>query len=278
MYFNESRLKVLRECPYKYNRMYVDRVRPESEDMTAYEVGIFWHELMEKYYKEGHEKAALFIINQEIIPGNFTKNWWIYTLDKYHAEYGIIDVGMWDVIDTERVLTIPPKPSEDKWYGFIGRADLIVRDKSTGFVVFVQHKTMSPYTDVGGYVSQYRMQPHDALYMRAWNETAEARDHVNMLVLSILIKDKGMGQCQRFTHRIDDSAQFDAEYDFGAWAKVVGHLSDYAPRNPNSCASWPYKTDRNFCPFLPECKGGIIDTVKIENDYVDEINGKEKLS
>lgn len=141
MRFSYSRLKMFEQCPLAWKRKYIDE--EEGEDNFFAQFGSCVHHVLERYAK--HE-ISLFDLVPEY-KKSFTK---MVTADppnddmlKNYYETGIeyfydidLDLDLYDILGVE--MEIQTDIGE---YEFCGYIDLLIREKNTGGIVVLDHKS-----------------------------------------------------------------------------------------------------------------------------------------
>lgn len=145
-----SEVSTYRSCPHKHELQYLERWSMTPPDHTALGKGIMYHLAMETHYnaiKAGEEP--------KVAVHNLMGEWrrvgrdvdtielieWMY--DGHVRLYG--NDEQWEVIAVEYAFEFPLLDADGKPTGFKlkGKIDVIVRDRETGRVFVVDHKSCS---------------------------------------------------------------------------------------------------------------------------------------
>lgn len=140
MLWSFSRLNAYYHCPYEWKRNYID-CEPGEDNFYA-EFGSLCHSLLERYFK--HKISAIEISQvYEKEFDKYIKHPVSPTLQDIYYQAGMeyfdnIDFPFdkYDILGVENKRTF--KIDDDKFVGYI---DLLIRDKQTGEITIVDHKS-----------------------------------------------------------------------------------------------------------------------------------------
>lgn len=146
MEWSFSRLNSFYNCPYEWKLHYIDCNKSESGFFSEY--GSLLHSILEKYAKG---ELSLFELNQyyeenfnEAIPHDAPPNNYVDLRQSYYDK-GLDYLDNIDLdFDSYEILGVEKK-IEFELFGkkFIGFIDLLVKDKSTGEIIIIDHKSAS---------------------------------------------------------------------------------------------------------------------------------------
>ena len=148
-----SELDTFRQCPLKHHLGYKLRYRKPNVEGSALSRGSLWHEVLEIHYRElaaRQSTRALSRAKKQVarhltdpVTGERTEQqeliWWMYL---GHVEaYGADE--QWEILEVEYPFEVGLVEAEgDKpEIRFKGKMDLLVRDRATGKVWIVDHKS-----------------------------------------------------------------------------------------------------------------------------------------
>lgn len=156
MTWSFSRLQSYNQCPYAFKLRYIDCV--EGEDNFYSQYGTFMHSILEKYAKD---ELSLFEISQ-YYEDNYTDN---ITYDAPPNNYVDIQQSYYDKgldyldnidldLDNFEILGIEKKCRFKVGnYDMVGYIDLLLKDKETGDITVLDHKSGSVKFKKNGEVS-----------------------------------------------------------------------------------------------------------------------------
>ena len=143
MVWSYSRLGAYKSCPYSFYLQYIEKEK-ESESNFYAEVGSFVHGILEKIFRGE--------MSVDDATEYFMKNWKkkiTHKLSKkeavnkaYEACANYLAETDFDSIDDYEILGIEQKiKTEISGYSFVGYIDLLLKEKSTGELIVVDHKS-----------------------------------------------------------------------------------------------------------------------------------------
>ncbi len=146
MTWSFSRLNSFYNCCYEWKLHYIECNKSENGAFGEY--GSLMHEILEKYIKE---ELSLFELNQyyekhfnDKIPHDFPPNKYVDIRQSYYDK-GIeylnnidLDLDRYEILGVEKEIRFK---IEDK--DFVGYIDLLVKDKETGEIIIIDHKSAS---------------------------------------------------------------------------------------------------------------------------------------
>lgn len=149
-----SELAAFRQCPLKHELAYRQRWRKPETEGFALSRGKAWHDVMELHYatlaevgqtRRGLREAVDRVHASLADPVDGTSSeqqqliWWMYQgyVDRYEADRN------WEILGIEQSFQIPMVEASETTpeIQFKGKIDLVVRDRTTGRVWVVDHKT-----------------------------------------------------------------------------------------------------------------------------------------
>lgn len=157
MQWSFSRLNSYYNCPYEWKLHYLECNK--SENGFFGEFGSLMHTILEKYVKG---ELSLFELNQyyeehfcEVILHDAPPNKYVDIRESYY-EKGLeylnnidLDLENYDVLGVERKVDF-----EIDGKDFVGYIDLLLKDKKTGEIIIVDHKSASIKTLKNGNISK----------------------------------------------------------------------------------------------------------------------------
>ncbi len=165
-----SELRDFRECPLKHRIKWSEGWRSPRRNDDA-QIGTMWHSILEAHYSApdedrpgaGWDEFNFLAAGGHANDEQVSKLSWMYK--GYLEAYG--DDPDWDVLMVERELEVPLYTDAGRRSRFVYQfhADLVVREKSTGNILVVDHKS------TGTFQSQENIDLDDqyGLYVAALN-------------------------------------------------------------------------------------------------------------
>lgn len=144
MLWSYSRLNSFYTCPYEWHKIYIEGVK-QAESAQA-QFGTFFHSILEKYAKG---ELDIFELCQyyedhfdEEITCDFPPNKYVDMRQKYYEE-GLDYLANINLnLDDYEVLGVERKVSfEIGGYNMVGFIDLLLRDKQSGEIIILDHKS-----------------------------------------------------------------------------------------------------------------------------------------
>lgn len=146
MTWSFSRLNSFYNCPYEFFLHYVECNKSENGFFGEY--GSFMHRILEKYAKG---ELSLFELNQYYednfnveIPHDAPPNYYVDIRQSYYDK-GLeylnhidLDLEKYEVLGVEKEVKFKIHDKD-----FVGYIDLLVRDKDTGEIIIIDHKSKS---------------------------------------------------------------------------------------------------------------------------------------
>lgn len=215
-----SQIREFLTCEQRYKYKYIDYLVPRIY-MRALEFGSIGHKFLEEHYKAVQENRTLNIIEtlDKIKEDRGYTDFDAFTLQKFetdlymalgmfeaYTEYYAKDKDKWDILLAESMLSLPEKISTRT---FLGKPDLIVREKETGLVWVIDHKFLSQVSE--GLIKKLPMdhQVHAYIQMtRHWLDTLGHSDwQIRGVIYNVikksqrrLKKDQTLAQYQKELH------------------------------------------------------------------------------
>lgn len=156
MEWSFSRLNSFKQCPYEWKAMYIDC--EDKEDGFFSEYGSFCHSLLEKYFKgklselnisqkyeQGFDKA----VPHEAPPNKIDLRQSYYDKGLEYFNNLNFDKSAYEILGVEKKVSF--KIDNYKFVGFI---DLLLKDKTTGEIIIVDHKSSTLKFKKNGEVSK----------------------------------------------------------------------------------------------------------------------------
>lgn len=154
-----SKLQSWAQCPMSFKLQYLDRLPDEDNAFSQY--GTFCHKLLEQYAKGELPDFLLADAYQEGYDEAVTAPWppWPKGMPQKYFDQGLAYFesfegfgDSYDILSAEKRFEI-----DIGGYPFVGVADLVLRDKSSGDITVVDHKSKSSST-MSKDLSEYRRQ------------------------------------------------------------------------------------------------------------------------
>ena len=146
MTYSFSRLNSFYTCPYEWHRVYIECL--DKEDSAQAQFGTLMHTILEKYAKGELEVFELSMYYEEhfdeFITYDFPANKYVDLREKYYnagLEYLdniSLDLDSYEVLGVEREVHF-----QINGHDCVGFIDLLLRDKSTGEIIILDHKSAS---------------------------------------------------------------------------------------------------------------------------------------
>ena len=274
---SHSQLAVARECPRKYQHMYVSDRVPVAES-AALSFGRLWHEVMELWWNEGPEDAVQYLLSvaDRIDPATGAQ------MAAMLAHYQPPIEQRWDVVGVESQITVPIRSPETgrqlRGAEITMRIDAMVTERSTGELWLVEHKTTSD--DIIGFGPFWQRLAIDAqvgIYLLGTGAAGVVYDVVRKPRIKLCGKDEqqavtlGILPGDAYQRRIEEEiAQnpdvyyqlreirktpddlVEAQWDLYQQTQILLDQRRHGrfPRNANACRGL-----YGVCPFLPVCTG-----------------------
>ncbi len=157
-----SKIASYLQCPRSFYLTYIEEERDDALPSFYGQVGTWCHKLLEEYAKDkipsfslAEEFANGYETNVTMSPPKFPKNIWQNTYDQCLAYFEQFDGfgDEWEVISVEDKFVI----KLDNKFDVSGIADLVLRNKNTGAIRIVDHKTKSQ-SSLSKEINLYRKQ------------------------------------------------------------------------------------------------------------------------
>lgn len=150
-----SELDTYRQCPLKHFLAYKQRWSQPPEEGSPLRKGTIWHQVMEAHYlslkadDDAGKPRSLARAGEAVLPFIFSDGGfqtsdqalvqWMY--EGYVDQYGTDD--QWEILAVEYKLAefLPDPQGGDSEFVLKGKLDLIVRDRKTGKIWVVDHKS-----------------------------------------------------------------------------------------------------------------------------------------
>lgn len=145
-----SELDTYRQCPLKHHWAYKERWRRPVEETSALAKGSLWHLVLEEHYgvlaKGGSVDESINAVQHLLMDtktGQQTETQeliqWMY--EGYVAKWGADDE--WEIVGIEEAFELPLRDPEGNTtpYFIKGKIDLVVKDRNTGKLWVVDHKS-----------------------------------------------------------------------------------------------------------------------------------------
>lgn len=251
MTWSFSRLNSYYNCPYEWKLHYLDCNKSENGFFGEY--GSLIHTILEKYAKG---ELSLFELNQyyeehfnECIPHDAPPNKYV-DLRQSYFDKGIeyfdnidLDLDKYEILGVEKEVRF--KIADKDFIGFI---DLLLRDKETGKIIILDHKSASIKFLKNGKVSK--------------SDQTHVREFIRQLCLYAIPTIEEYGKVDElwwnlFKERKWLKIPFKKEdyYEAIKWAedtiKLIENETEF-PCNPNYYYCWNLCSQRNnACPYKP---------------------------
>lgn len=146
MTYSFSRLNSFFTCPYEWHRVYIDCCDKENSAMAQY--GTLMHEILEKYAKG---ELSVFELStyyedhfEEYVTYEFPPNKYVDLWQKYY-DAGLDYLDNIDLdLDNYEILGVEQRVDfKIDGHDFIGFIDLLLRDKHSGEITILDHKSAS---------------------------------------------------------------------------------------------------------------------------------------
>lgn len=246
MTFSFSRLHLYEQCPYAFYKQYIEHDNSGENNYYA-ENGSILHDIFKrlllgeitleeapKIYQEEYEYIVNFV-KQSTMDNTFEKCMdYLCEVDKFnHDKYKIIDV--------EKKMEF----KVDK-YNFVGFADLIIKNKSNGEVILVDHKSSDHFLKKDGTVLKNKQGDFNAYSKQMYIYCKAIKDIYELQVDKIAwhhFKDKGV-------MTVIDFKQEDYEKTLG-W---VNYIIEKIKRDKEFKAIQGYMMCNSLCNFRNNCE------------------------
>ena len=146
MRWSFSRVDSFNNCKREWLLKYIEEPEEENVDSCYAQFGSLCHEILEEFYKDKYDVFSLPLIYEERFNDVVTEYFPKMGNKDFRSEY--FDKGydyfcnIQDYRDRYEVLGVEKKVEfETGGYPFIGFIDLLLRDKETGDIVIVDHKS-----------------------------------------------------------------------------------------------------------------------------------------
>lgn len=231
---DNSRAKVWHKCPMAYQERYVKNREKNWEKITgkppAHRYGSRMHELLECHYKgevsyrHGGPIAGLIEDEAQLM------------FEMYKAHY---PVEPFKVLEVERVFEVPLPNSS---HTYIGKIDLIVRDKASGLLRILDHKTQKRNAK-SNLPGVWTARAQASLYM--WVAERLMGEKVDCFILNLLTRQSDAGNCPpEFPDR--QHIQRTPEQQEEAICNIIWTF-DQIERMEKEFGDKPYPQDRDQC-------------------------------
>lgn len=181
---DNSRAKSWHKCPIAYQERYVKNREKDWERITgkppAHRYGSRMHELLEDHYK-GNPVYTLYPAAPDIIEDEAQ-----LMFEMYKAHY---PVEPFEVLEVERVFEVP---LPDSLHTYIGKIDLIVRDKTSGLLRILDHKTQKRNAK-SNLPGVWTARAQASLYM--WVAERLMGEKIDCFILNLLTRQSDAGNC-----------------------------------------------------------------------------------
>lgn len=148
--FSFSSLETYNHCPFQFKLQYIDHV-PQIENSFA-QYGSFCHSLLEAYSKNEIPDFALAEEYEKNYDAHVTTPWPPFPkgMPQKYYDQGLQYFESFNGFgDNYEVISVEEKFQLDiGGYPFVGLADLVLRDKTTGDITVIDHKSKSSSTMV----------------------------------------------------------------------------------------------------------------------------------
>jgi hypothetical protein len=284
LHLSHSQLSVARECPRKYEHIYIRKRVPRAE-REALSFGRLWHEIMERWWRDGQEVAVQWMATtgHKLFPGQQPEE----AASKMAAmlRYYSPPIERWDVVGVERPLTVPVvNPGTGiamRVADITMRLDVLVTERSTGELWLVEHKTTSE--DIVGFGPYWQRLAIDAqigIYLLATGAAGVVYDVVRKPRIKLCGKDETVAArfdilpSEAYQQRCEDEIAADlagyyqlreirktpadleeARWDLYQWAVRLHEQRKHGhyPRNANACRGL-----YGNCEYLEVCTGQAL--------------------
>lgn len=273
----KSRLAAARSCQRQHDILYQQGYRP-VEEANALSFGTLVHKGLEFIWTSGST-------NQVVLDGDlYDMARATAMLKGYIARWHAEDVERYEVLSVEQEfdcpLVNPATGATSKTWRLAGKLDVLVRDRTTGHVWIVEHKTSS--SDIGtgsAYWARLRMDTQASIYYAGaqslgyepagiiWDVLAKPR----LRPLEANSRRATPETPTEFQARIEAAIAADHTpyYQRGEVVRLEAEMADAmtdiwqtgqqlrdaerlgrSPRNPDACEKWG-----RLCDFFPVCSG-----------------------
>lgn len=273
---SHSQLATARACSRRYEFEYI-RQRVPIRKSDALKIGTLWHQTLERWWTTGPERAVQWLVEHADQVSETDAAMLSAMLTHYRPP-----VRKYETLEVEgdHVLPVfnPATGRAMQLVDLVAKPDALVRDRATGELWLIEHKTSSEdITGFGPYWQRLAIDPQIAIYLLATGavgvlyDVARKPRHRPSKEDDTKAAKLGMTQIQHYQQRVAEEigANLDSYYQFREIRKTPDDLveaqwdiyqqtlilreqrkNDWYPRNPNACRGmW------GTCPYLDVCTG-----------------------